>query len=319
MRGVILDCDSLGPNDLDLSALYNLGVEWTVYPDCEASRIVERIADADIVLTNKTPIDAATLSQAPELKLVSLLATGTNIVDLKAASEASVIVCNAVNYGTASVMQHVWGLILALTTNLPSYSRNAVDGTWAESQLFCLLDYPVRELEGKTLGIVGAGDLGSAVAGAAQAFGMQVLFAALTGREYQDNLPRLPLHKLLPMVDVLSLHCPLTEQTQGMIGATELALMKRTAILINSARGGLIDEVALREALLSGALAGAGLDVLSQEPPIDGNVLIDSAVPNLIITPHTAWAAVEARQRLVGQMVENITAFLEGKPLRQVN
>ena len=319
MRGVILDCDSLGPNDLDLRALYNLPVEWTVYPDCEASRIVERIADADIVLTNKTPIDAATLSQAPELKLVSLLATGTNIVDLKAASEASVIVCNTVNYGTASVMQHVWGLILALTTNLPSYSRNAVDGTWAESQLFCLLDYPVRELEGKTLGIVGAGDLGSAVAGAAQAFGMQVLFAALTGREYQDNLPRLPLHKLLPMVDVLSLHCPLTEQTQGMIGATELALMKRTAILINSARGGLIDEEALKQALLSGALAGAGLDVLSQEPPIGGNVLIDSAVPNLIITPHTAWAAVEARQRLVGQMVENITAFLEGKPLRQVN
>ena len=319
MRGVILDCDSLGPADLDLSALYDLPVDWTVYPDCESNRVVERIAYADIVLTNKTPIDAATLAQAPQLKLVSLLATGTNIIDLQAASAASVTVCNAVNYGAASVMQHVWGLILALTTNLPSYSRHAIDGTWAESQLFCLLDFPVRELEGKTLGVVGAGDLGSAVASVAQAFGMQVVFAALADREYQDDLPRFPLHQLLPMVDVLSLHCPLTEQTQGLIGASELALMKSSAILINSARGGLIDESALKQALLSGALAGAGLDVLSEEPPVAGNVLIDAAIPNLIITPHTAWAAVEARQRLVGQMVENITAFLNGEPLRQVN
>ena len=227
--------------------------------------------------------------------------------------------CNAVGYGTASVVQHVWALLLALTTNLSSYSRTTVDGTWAQSKFFCLLDYPVRELEGKTLGIVGAGDLGTGVAKIAEAFGMKVIFAALPGRNYSDDLLRQPFNELLPVVDVLSLHCPLTNETQGLIGAEQLSLMKSSAVLINSARGGLIDEPALKRALLAGEIAGAGLDVLSAEPPVDGNPLIDSDIPNLIITPHTAWVAVEARQRLLGQMVDNISAFLEGKTLRQVN
>ncbi|MDG1448241.1 MAG: D-2-hydroxyacid dehydrogenase [Porticoccaceae bacterium] len=319
MRGVILDCDSLGPDDLDFSALYDLPVSWTVYGNCPASEVVERIGDAEIVMTNKTVVDAATLSQAPNLKLITLPATGTNVVDLVAASEQGVVVCNAVNYGTASVVQHVWALILALTTNLQSYSRGVMDGSWGESEMFCLLQYPVRELEGKTLGIVGAGDLGRGVAKIAQAFGMQVIFAALPERSHLDDLPRLALHELLPRVDILSLHCPLTPQTKGLISSAELALMKTSALLINTARGPLIDEPALKQALVKGEIAGAGLDVLSAEPPVGGNLLIDNAVPNLIITPHSAWIAAESRQRLMGQMVENISAFLEGKALRRVN
>jgi len=319
MRGVILDCDSLGPDDLDFSALYDLPVSWTVYGNCPASEVVERIGDAEIVMTNKTVVDAATLSQAPNLKLITLPATGTNVVDLVAASEQGVVVCNAVNYGTASVVQHVWALILALTTNLESYSRGVMDGSWGESEMFCLLQYPVRELEGKTLGIVGAGDLGRGVAKIAQAFGMQVIFAALPERNHLDDLPRLALHELLPRVDILSLHCPLTPQTKGLISSAELALMKTSALLINTARGPLIDEPALKQALVKGEIAGAGLDVLSAEPPVGGNLLIDNAVPNLIITPHSAWIAAESRQRLMGQMVENISAFLEGKALRRVN
>ena len=194
-----------------------------------------------------------------------------------------------------------------------------VDGSWAESGSFCLLEYPVRELEGKTLGIVGAGDLGKGVAKIAQAFGMRVIYAALSGRTYTDDLPRVELNRLLPMVDILSLHCPFTPQTKNLISSSELALMKDSALLINTARGPLIDEPALKQALINGEIAGAGLDVLSVEPPVEGNVLIDSAVPNLIITPHSAWIAVESRQRLIGQMVENISAFLDGKALRKVN
>ena len=291
MRGVILDCDSLGPDDLDFSALSDLPVSWTVYCNCPASDVVERIGDAEIVMTNKTVVDAATLSQAPNLKLITLPATGTNVVDLVAASEQVVVVCNAVNYGTASVVQHVWALILAFTTNLQSYSRGVMDGSWGESEMFCLLQYPVRELEGKTLGIVGAGDLGRGVAKIAQAFGMQVIFAALPERNHLDDLPRLALHELLPRVDILSLHCPLTPQTKGLISSAELALMKTSALLINTARGPLIDEPALKQALVKGEIAGAGLDVLSAEPPVGGNLLIDNAVPNLIITPHSAWIA----------------------------
>tara|TARA_B110000046_G_scaffold110992_1_gene118228 strand:- start:82 stop:666 length:585 start_codon:yes stop_codon:yes gene_type:complete len=194
-----------------------------------------------------------------------------------------------------------------------------MEGGWAKSEFFCLVEYPVRELAGKTLGIVGAGDLGMGVAKIAEAFGMQVLFAALPGRTYNEDLSRVPFSELLPMVDVLSLHCPLTPQTEGLMSTAELALMKESAILINTARGGLIDEPALVNALVAGQIGGAGLDVLSVEPPVNGNVLLDSNIDNLIVTPHSAWIARESRQRLMGQMVENISAFLEGKALRRVN
>lgn len=319
MRGVILDCDSLGPDDLDFTELYDLPIEWTVYPNCLESQVLDYIADADIVLTNKTAISASTMAQAPRLKLITLTATGTNVVDLEAAKARGIVVSNAVNYGTASVVQHTWTLILALTTNLQPYSRSAMEGGWAQSKYFCLLEYPVRELAGKTLGIVGAGDLGTGVAKIAEAFGMQVVFAALPGRSYSDDLPRVGLMDMLPMVDVLSLHCPLTPQTERLISTPQLALMKKSAILINTARGAIIDEQALKQALISGEIAGAGLDVLSVEPPVNGNVLLDTEISNLIVTPHSAWIAKEARQRLITQMTENISTFMNGKPLRQVN
>ena len=319
MRGVVLDFDSIGPTDLDLTALYKLPVEWEIYPDCLASQVAERIASADIVLTNKTAIRAPEMDQAKSLKLIALFATGTDIVDLVAASEKNIVVSNAVGYGTASVVQHVWSLILALTTNLKEHSKASIDGRWRNSRFFCLLDSPVQELEGKVLGIIGAGELGLGVAKIAEAFGMKVFFAGLPGRSHSNQDSRMPFEVLLKEADILSLHCPLTAETTKLIGAEELQSMKKSAFLINTARGGLIDEQALRNALTEGIIAGAALDVLSVEPPSEGNVLIDNYIPNLIVTPHVAWIARESRQRLVGQVVENVQGFLAGEPRNQVN
>jgi glycerate dehydrogenase len=314
MKAVLLDCDSLGPNDLDLSALLALPIDWTIYPDTSPDEVSERIADADIVLTNKAPITALSLSQASRLKMISIMATGTNAVDLQAAAQYQVAVCNAVKYGTGSVVQHVWALILALTTKLTDCQRAAVDGTWQQSSLFCLLDFPVEELQGKVLGIVGAGELGCAVAKVAEAFGLEVIYAALPGREYADQ-QRVELKAFLGRADIVSLHCPLTDETVNLIDDAELALMKPSAILINTARGGVVNEVALKQALLKGEIAGAGVDVLTNEPPREGNPLLDNRIPNLLVTPHCAWVARQSRQRLVDQTVENLRAFLKGEPL----
>jgi glycerate dehydrogenase len=314
MKAVLLDCDSLGPQDLDLSALLALPVDWTIYPDTSSREVAERIVDAEIVLTNKAPITALSLSQASRLKVISIMATGTNAVDLEAASEHNVAVSNAVKYGTGSVVQHVWAMILALTTKLADYQRAAVDGTWQDSSLFCLLGFPVEELQGKVLGIVGAGELGRGVAKVAHAFGLEVIYAALPGRQYNDQ-QRVEFDAFLGRADIVSLHCPLTAETTNLIDTAELALMKSSAILINSARGGIVNEAALAQALLNGTLAGAGVDVLTNEPPREGNPLLDRAIPNLIVTPHCAWVARQSRQRLVEQTVENLRAFLQGEPL----
>ncbi|MDC1210887.1 D-2-hydroxyacid dehydrogenase [Porticoccaceae bacterium] len=314
MKAVLLDCDSLGPQDLDLSALLALPVDWTIYPDTSSREVAERIVDADIVLTNKAPITALSLSQASRLKMISIMATGTNAVDLQAAAEHNVAVSNAVKYGTGSVVQHVWAMILALTTKLADYQRAAVDGTWQDSSLFCLLGFPVEELQGKVLGIVGAGELGRGVAKVAYAFGLEVIYAALPGRQYNDQ-QRVDFDTFLGRADIVSLHCPLTAETTNLIDTAELALMKSSAILINSARGGIVNEAALAQALLNGTLAGAGVDVLTNEPPREGNPLLDRAIPNLIVTPHCAWVARQSRQRLVEQTVETLRAFLQGEPL----
>ena len=322
MKGVILDCDSLGPRDLDLSPLLALPIDWTVHAQTAPEQVGERIADADIVLTNKAPITALNLSQAPALKLISVLATGTNVIDLKAAAERGVAVCNGVKYSTGSVVQHVWALILALVTRLNDHQQAALDGTWQQSPFFCLLDFPVEELQGKVLGIVGAGDLGRAVAKVAEAFGMRVIYAALPGRDYsqapgtgQSELQRVDFKGFLRCADIVSLHCPLTAETDNLIAEAELALMKPSAILINTARGGIVNEAALKRALINNDIAGAGVDVLTSEPPRDGNLLLDRDVGNLIVTPHCAWAARQSRQRLVDQTVENLRAFLQGEPL----
>jgi glycerate dehydrogenase len=314
MKAVLLDCDSLGPDDLDLSALLALPVEWTIYPETSDREVCERITAADIVLTNKAQINALSLSQAPRLKMISIMATGTNAVDLQAAAKHQVAVCNAVKYGTGSVVQHVWALILALTTKLADYQRVAVDGTWQDSSLFCLLDFPVEELQGKVLGIVGAGELGRGVAKVAEAFGLEVIYAALPGRQY-PNQTRVDFDEFLSRADIVSLHCPLTAETTNLINQAELALMKSSAILINTARGGIVNEAALKQALLNGSIAGAGIDVLTNEPPREGNLLLDEAIPNLIVTPHCAWVARQSRQRLVNQTVENLRAFVQGEPL----
>ena len=318
MQGVILDFDTLGPSDLDLKKIYELPVEWEIHNLCEPSDVSKLIADADIVLINKSPIMELELQKAKRLKFISIFATGTDIIDLDAAKRRNIIVSNAVGYGTASVVQHVWALILTLTTQLDNCRDAATNGRWEDSESFCVMGYPISELYGKTLGIIGAGELGLGVAKIAKAFGMDVVFASLPGRQHSKQNNRIPLQELLAGSDIISLHCPLTSLTNKLISHVELTLMKPTSILINTARGALVDEVALREALIMGNIAGAATDVLSEEPPLNGNVLIDKSIPNLIITPHVAWIAKESRQRLLDQVAGNGAAFLAGEPRNQV-
>ena len=321
MKGVILDVDSLGSGDVDLAPITGLPLSWDVYGTSQPEEIVERIADAEIVLTNKAPIGKAELLAAPELKYIGVLATGTNVIDLNATKAKGVVVTNVVGYGTASVVQHTWALILALTTKLPDYNVAALDGRWSESPFFCLLDFPVNELSGKVLGIVGYGQLGRKVADIGRAFGMEVQVASLPWR-HGDNpggqVDRMPFDQLLAKADVISLHCPLTEETRNLIGRKQLAMMKNSALLVNCARGGIVDEQALADALEDGVIAGAGVDTLTEEPPKNGNPLLNLDIPNLIVTPHSAWVAKESRQRLIAQVAENIQAFLAGEPTNVV-
>ena len=318
MKGVILDVDSLGPNDLDLTMITGLPIEWTLYDTSKPEQVAERIAGAEIVLTNKAPIGEAELSAALELRYIGVLATGTNVIDLVATNARGVIVSNVVGYGAASVVQHTWALILALTTRLPDYNVAALDGHWSESPFFCLLDFPVRELSGKVLGIIGYGDLGRGVATIGRAFGMEIKVAALPWR-HSDNAitegnptDRTSFDQLLVEADVISIHCPLTEETRNLISRKQLAMMKNTALLINCARGGIVDEQALVDALEDGVIGGAGVDVLTEEPPVNSHPLLNPEIPNLVVTPHSAWVARESRQRLIVQVAKNIQAFLTG-------
>jgi len=317
MLGVFLDSASLDLGDIDFSDLNSSLAEIRHYSTTTSEQIVERIADAELVISNKVVLNAAALAAAPRLRLVCVAATGTNNVDLKTATGLGITVCNCQGYSTPSVVQHTFALMLALTLRLCDYHQAVAENRWQTAKQFCLLDFPIRELAGKTLGIVGYGELGRSVARIAEAFGMRVLIA-----QRPDTLEpeegRIPLPALLPQVDILTLHCPLTPETRGLIGAWELALMRRDAVLINTARGGIVDEIALAEALRHNALGGAGVDVLTEEPPVHGNPLLAGDVPNLIVTPHCAWGSRESRQRLVGQLVENIRGFLAGRPLRVV-
>lgn len=315
-HAVFLDHHSLDLGDLDLSALEQQFDSLQLHAASAPEQVSERLQGASVVISNKVMLDAAALAANPQVKLILVAATGTNNVDLAAARAQGITVCNCQGYGTPSVAQHTLALLLALATRLCDYQQAVKDGAWAKASQFCLLDFPIIELEGKTLGLLGHGELGGAVARLAEAFGMRVLSGQIPGRPARAE--RLALDDLLPQVDALTLHCPLNEQTRHMIGARELALLKPGALVVNTARGGLIDEQALADALRSGHLGGAATDVLSVEPPVNGNPLLHADIPRLIITPHSAWGAVESRQRIVGQLAENAQAYFAGQPRRVV-
>ncbi|MCG6865850.1 MAG: D-2-hydroxyacid dehydrogenase [Thiogranum sp.] len=310
-RGVFLDLDSLHPQDLDLTALRDSLPDWEFFPQTSPEQVMQRIAGARVVVTNKVRMNAAQLGNAQALGLVCVAATGTDNVDLAAARQAGIAVSNARNYATASVAEAVFAMLLTLVRQLDRYRAQVSAGHWSDSPYFCLFDAPIEELFGKMLGIVGYGVLGRAVAQRAQAFGMQVQIAQRLVGEPLDG--RLPLEELLTISDVVSLHCPLSDATRNLIGPRQLELMKPSAILINTARGGIVDEPALVNALDQGWIAGAALDVLGQEPPAAGSPLVTCRSPRLVLTPHVAWASRSARQRLVGEIVENIQAFRRGE------
>lgn len=276
-------------------------------PDAE---VAARIEGFQVVLANKAVLDRRAIAGNRQLRLIALTATGTNNVDTAAAREAGVAVCNLRDYCTPSVVQHVFALLLALTHRLAGYQALVRSGRWQEAGQFSVFDHPIRELEGRVFGIVGFGALGRGVARVAEAFGMQVQLANRPGGPPADG--RHDLDAMLPRLDVLSLHCPLTEATRGLVSRERLARMKPDAVLINTARGALVDAPALADALRAGRLGGAGIDVLEREPPPADHPLLDPAIPNLILTPHVAWAAREARQRCLDELALNVESFLAG-------
>ncbi|TYC57546.1 D-2-hydroxyacid dehydrogenase [Marinobacter sp. BW6] len=311
MKAVFLDAKTLG-DDVDLSPIESVTGGLEKYQRTAPDEILERIRGFDTVLVNKVVLKREHFEACPELKTIAVVATGLNNIDQTAAKDHGIKVMNVTNYGRSTVAQHTMALMLALATRLLDYSRDVQAGRWGKSDMFCLMDHPIMELEGRTLGVVGYGDLGEGVAERAAAFGMRVLLGARPGQKAGevDGYSRIPLDELLPQVDVLSLHCLLTDETRDLIGARELKMMKPEALLINTSRGGLVNERALADALRAGEIGGAGFDVLTEEPPRNGNPLLADDIPNLIITPHSAWASREARQRIVGITAANLRSVL---------
>ncbi len=309
MKAVFLEYDTISNGDLDISGLA-AGVEDLQLVCSSAADALQGIPGADIVLLNTLVFPRELMERSTKLKLLAVAGTGTDNIDLIAAKELGIGVCNVPGYCTASVVQHVWGLILSLTQHLSEYSRLSVDGSWAKGEPLMELRHPIRELNGRTFGVVGWGELGKGAARVAEGFGMRVVIASRRGGDTRQD--RVEIDALLAMSDIVSLHCPLNDTTRGLIGARELALMKPDALLINTARGALVDGHALAGALRAGRLGGAGIDVLPQEPPPGDDPLLDPKIPNLIVTPHVAWAAREARQRCLDQMAANIKDFVGG-------
>ena len=309
VKAVFLDYDTVSNGDLDESAL-RAAVDELALCNSDDARTAERIRDVEIALLNKVELSRGLLQEAGKLKLIGVAGTGTNNIDVAAARDLGIAVCNVRGYCTSSVVQHVWGLILSLTRHVADFTRLVGNGSWTRNETRTLLSRPIRELDGRIFGVVGWGELGRGAARIAEAFGMRVVIADRPGGP--ANPDRMELDRLLAMADILSLHCPLNDATRGLIGTRELALMKSDALLINTARGALIDGRALAAALKSGRLGGAGIDVLVHEPPPSGDPLLDPAIPNLIVTPHVAWAAREARQRCLDEMAANIRDFAGG-------
>lgn len=287
--------------------------EWMEYGESDESQVVDRLRDASIAICNKVALRENSLSQLPKLKLIAVAATGTDNVDLPYCRAHNIAVCNTRGYAVTSLPEHALMLMLALRRNLVAYREDVRAGRWQEAKKFCLLDHPIGDLRGTVLGIVGFGTLGQAMAQLGRAIGMDVIVAE---RKQATSIrpERRSFEDVLRLSDVLSLHCPLTEETRDLIGTEELGQMKRDALLINTARGGLINDHALLEALKSGKIGGAGIDVLRVEPPREGNPLLDADLPNLIVTPHNAWASRQAMQTLADQLVDNLEAFVKGEP-----
>lgn len=283
--------------------------EWVEYAETRPTEVVERLEGATIAITNKVRLGEAELSNLPELKLIAVAATGVDIIDLEYCRERGIVVSNVRDYARRAVPEHVFMLALSLRRNLISYREEINGGAWQRATQFCLLDHDIHDLHGSALGIIGYGALGQAVEKLALAFGMRVLISEHKGAR-AVRAGRASFDETLRASDIISLHCPLTDETRGMIGTAEMEKMKRHALLINTARGGLVDEAALAEGLQMGLIAGAGFDVLSSEPPRDGgSPLLDLRLPNFILTPHVAWASREAMQALADQLVDNIEDF----------
>jgi len=317
MKIVVLDGYAANPGDLSWEGMQALG-ELTVYERTAPEEVTERCKDADIVLTNKVILSAPVMKQLPQLKYIGVLATGYNVVDTKAARKQGVVVTNIPAYSTDSVAQLTFAHILNITNRVGHYASQNREGRWSSNPDFVYWDTPLIELNGKTLGIVGLGNIGMKVATIARQFGMDVF--AMTSKNSSDlpaGIQKTTFEGLLAVSDVLSLHCPLTEQTRHLIDAKALKKMKPGAILINTGRGPLVDEQAVANALQRGQLLGYGADVMSQEPPLADNPLLQCA--NAFLTPHIAWATFEARQRLQQIAIDNVQAFLKGKPINVVN
>jgi glycerate dehydrogenase len=314
MRIVVLDGYCLNPGDLGWEALERLGT-LTVHDRTAPGELLERMQDAEIVLTNKTAVPGEVISRLERLRYIGLLATGYNVVDVEAAKAKGIPVTNVPTYGTESVAQMVFAHLLNLTQHVGGHGRSVAKGKWSVCPDFCFWEKPLMELEGRTMGIVGLGHIGNAVARIATAFGMRVMAYDVKARS--EGVEMVELERLFGESDVVSLHCPLTPDNERLINAKTLAMMKKTAFLINTSRGQLVDETALARALNQDKIAGAGLDVLDVEPPVPGNPLLHAK--NCHITPHIAWATRAARERLMGTVVDNVKAFLQGRPQNVVN
>jgi len=310
---VVLDGHTLNPGDLSWEPLRRLGT-CAIHDRTASDDIVARAAGAEIVLTNKCPLSAGTIAQLPRLRYIGVLATGHNVVDAAAAGARGIAVANVPDYGTRSVAQHVFALLLELTQHVGHHAQMVRDGRWSANPDFCYWDRPLVELAGLTLGVVGFGRIGRAVADLGRAFGMDVVAFS---RGETPGAQRVPLDEVFRRSDVVSLHCPLTPETTGFVNAARLALMKPTAFLLNTGRGPLIVEADLAAALEAGRIAGAGLDVLAVEPPPAGHPLLRAK--HCLITPHIAWATRAARARLLSTVVANLAAFLAGRPQNIVN
>lgn len=312
MNIVVLDGYTTNPGDLSWNELHSLG-NCTIYDRTLSEEIVDRAKDAEILLTNKTLLTKEILSQLSKVQYIGLLSTGVNVVDTKTAQEKNITVTNVPAYSTMSVAQLVFALLLELTFHTSHHSDAVKNGEWSRSKDFAFWDFPLVELAGKNFGIIGFGNIGQSVAKIAQAFGMNVLVFTRTPEKYKTSMVSfVDIETIFKTSDVISLHCALTEETKHLINEKHLSLMKAPAYLINTSRGGVVDEHALADALNHNLIAGAGLDVLSSEPPNTNNPLL--AAKNCIITPHIAWATFAARQRLLQTAVENVRAFIEGNP-----